>query len=320
MGLRRGDAEAAHQIVSDPDTLLARQAINRIRVVPGNVFAINQFANILVGQARRRIAVSLLPGQHHGQGLMLVCRFQQLQRDWPVRSLVLQLLALPLLAGEAAHVVVETTGRAVVVLQHLEILETAPQQHPVAVHGEVVREVGPPRQVAGDLRTRGDGRNERILPEVPPEQEVGRTMGIAERRGTLAMVQAVAQHVADGREDVIVAFQRKQELFRVEEGAGTVVPVTVVFGDSHLQPLAAEGHLLLLGEGDPVQMRGHDGVRPQLHPAGEALQRQDIGDVSDVLAVPEEDLVVAGDAEMIQSFHGGKVNIFCNFPGVSLGV
>lgn len=251
---------------------------------------------------------------------MLVCRFQQLQRDWPVRSLVLQLLALPLLAGEAAHVVVEAAGRAVVVLQHLEILETAPQQHPVAVHGEVVREVGPPRQVPGDLRARSDGRNERILPEVPPEQEVGRAMGIAERRGALAVMQAVAQHVTDGREDVVVPVQRKQELFRVEERAGPVVPVAVVFRDSHFQPLAAEGHLLLLGEGDSVQVRGHDGVRPQLHPAGEALQRQDIGDVSDVLAVPEEDLVVAGDAEMIQSFHGGKVNIFRNFPGVSLGV
>ena len=109
-------------------------------------------------------------------------------------------------------------------------------------------------------------------------------------------------------------------MLRVEEGAGPVVPVAVVFGDAHLQPLAAEGHLLLLGEGDSVQVRGHDGVRPQLHLAGEALQRQDVGDVPDALAVPEEDLVVAGDAKVIQSFHGGKVNIFRINPGGKHGV
>lgn len=289
-------------------------------MVTGDVFFVNYPADVLVGEPGSGIVVPLLTGEHFGDRLVWGCRLQQVQGDGLVSDGILLLLALPFLAGEATHVVVEATRRAVVVLQHLEVLETAPQQHPVAVHGEVVREVGPPRQVPGDLRARSDGRNERILPEVPPEQEVGRTMGIAERCGALAVMKAVAQHVTDGREDVIVAVQREQEMIRVKEGADPAMPVAVVFGNAHLEPSAAEDHPPLLGEGDPVQVRGHDGIRPQLHLAGEALQRQDVGDVPDVLAVPEEDLVVAGDAEVIQSFHGGKVNIFCNFPGVSSGV
>ena len=289
-------------------------------MVTGDVFFVNYPADVLVGEPGSGIVVPLLTGEHFGDRLVWGCRLQQVQGDGLVSDGILLLLALPFLAGEATQVVVEAAGRAVVVLQHLEVLETAPQQHPVAVHREMVREVGPPGQVVGNLHTRGDGRDKRLLPKVPPEQEVGRAMGIAERCGALAVMKAVAQHVTDGREDVIVAVQREQEMIRVKEGADPAMPVAVVFGNAHLEPSAAEDHPPLLGEGNSVQVRGHDGVRPELHPAGEAFERQNVGDVPNVLVIPEKDLVVAGDAEMVQSFHGGKVNIFCNFPGVSSGV
>ena len=177
-------------------------------MVARDVFFVNHPADVLIGESGCGIAVPFLAGKHFGNWLIRGSRLQQFQGDGLVSDGILLLFALPFFAGQAAHVIVKAAGRTVVVLQHLEILETAPQQHPVAVHGELVREVGSPRQVPGDLRTRSNGRNERILPEFAPEQEVGRAIGVAERCGALAVVEAVAQYVADGREDVVVTIQR----------------------------------------------------------------------------------------------------------------
>lgn len=307
--------QPANQVFPNPSPLLLRQAVDGVRVVAGNVFFVNHPADVLVGKPGSGIVVPFLAGEHFGDRLVRGRRLQQVQGDGLVADGVLLLFALPFLAGQAAHVVVEAAGRTVVVLHHLEVLETVPQQYPVAVHSEMVRELRPSGEVAGDLRAQRDGVVERLLSEVAPEQVVCRAMRVAERRRALAMMQAVAQHVADGREDVVIAVQREQEMFRIEEGPGPMMPVAMEFGNPHLQPLAEEDHPLLLGGGNSMQMRGHDGVRPQLHPAGKALQRQDVCDVPNVLAVPEQDFAVASDAEMIQSFHDGKVNIFRYIPG-----
>ena len=66
-----------------------------------------------------------------------------------------------------------------------------------------------------------------------------------------------------------------------------MVLIPMELGDPHLEPLTTENHLLLFGECYSVQMCGHDGICPEFHSAGVALQRKNIGDVSDVLVVPE---------------------------------
>lgn len=314
--------EAADQVFPDAQPLFLGQAVDGIRVVSRDVFLIDDPAHVLIGEPGGGVVVPLLAGEHPGNRLVRIHRLQQFQRDGLVDNGVLPLFALPFLAGQAAHVVIEAAGRAVVVLHHLEILETAPQQHPVAVHSELVREVGPPGQVAGDLRAGGDGRRERVFPEILPEQMVGRAMGIAERRGALRVVQTVPEHVTERCQDVVVPIQRKQEISCVKERPHAVMPVPMVFGHSHLEPLTKKNHPSLLGKGYAVQVGGHDGVRPQFHPAGIALQRKNVGNVPDVLVVPEEDLVVTGNTEMVQSFHSRfrfdpKIRILCVFQSIA---
>lgn len=269
--------------------------------------------------------VPLFIGEHPGDRLVGSCWFEQFQRDRPVGIRVLPLLALPFFTGQTAHIVVKAAGRPVVVLHHPEIFEAAPHEHSMAVHRKVVREFGAPGKVPGYICSGGDGRDERILPELVPEQVVGRAVGIAERRGALAVMQAVTKHITERRKDVVTAFQREQEATRIEEGPGTVVPVAMVLGVPHLETLAEENYPFLFAEGNAVQVGGHNGIRPDLHLAVEALERENVGNVADVFVVPEEDLVVASDAKVIKSFHsryrfGPKIRIFRNNSGVSQGV
>jgi hypothetical protein len=67
-------------------------------------------------------------------------------------------------------------------------------------------------------------------------------------------------------------------------------------------------------------MCGHDGIHPELHPACDTFECQDVGYVSDILAIPKEDLVVTGDTEMIKPFHTGKLINSRYYAGVKYGV
>ena len=78
-----------------------------------------------------------------------------------------------------------------------------------------------------------------------------------------------------------------------------MVPVPMILGDPHLEPLAALDHPPFLGKCDAMQMRRHDGVSPEFDLTGETLKSQDISYVPDVFIVPEKDFIVAGDAEVI---------------------
>jgi len=81
------------------------------------------------------------------------------------------------------------------------------------------------------------------------------------------------------------------------------VPIPVEFGNSHFESLAEKEDPPFVSECDPVQMGRHDGVAPEFYLAGIRLESKDIGDVSNVLIVPEKDFIVGGDAEMVELFH-----------------
>ena len=223
--------------------------------------------------------------------------------DRLVGDRVLLLFPLPFLAGQSAHIIIEAAGRAEIMLDHCEILETASQEHSGMVHCKMVRKFGTPWKVSCDFCARGDGRYERLFPEVAAEKMVRRTVLIAERSSALPVMQAIPEHVADRSQDVVVAVQRQQKEPGVKKGARAQVPVPVILGDPHLQPAAALDHPLLFGESDPVQMGGHHGIGPQFHLAGETLERKDVGYVPDVLVVTKKHFVVTRNAEMIKSFH-----------------
>ena len=145
-------------------------------------------------------------------------------------------------------------------------------------------------------------------------------MGITEWGSALAVVEAVSQNITDGCQDMIVAIQREQELFRIKERAGGVVAIPVIFGNPHLEPPATENHPVFIGKSDSMQMRGHDGICPEFHSASIALQRQNIGDIPDILVIAEQNFLVAGYTKMIQPFHTGKLINSHNNPGVKSGV
>lgn len=95
------------------------------------------------------------------------------------------------------------------------------------------------------------------------------------------------------------------------------MPVAMIFGDPHLEPLAEWVDLFLPGESNPVQMGGHNGVDPEFYLASIGLEGKEIGNVADVFIVPEQDFVMAGDAKVKELFHSyypfdGKI-INCHF-------
>ena len=183
------------------------------------------------------------------------------------------------------------------------MLKTFPEQHAVPVHGKMVRERGSPGQVPGNIGARSNHGNAGLFPEVLAEQVVGRTMGIGERRGALPVMQAVPQDITERSQNVVIPIEPEQEVSRIEEGTVPEMPGPVILGDPHLEHAAQAYNVLLLGISDTVEVGGHHGIHPKLHLAVERFERQNVGDLSDVFVVPEQDLPVACDTEMVQLFH-----------------
>ena len=143
----------------------------------------------------------------------------------------------------------------------------------------------------------------RNFPQVLAKQMVSRTMRIAERSSTLPVMQTVAKNVTDGCQDMVVAVQGQKENLFVEERTLSVMPVPVILGDPHFHLPAKLGDFDLFGRRNAVDMCGHNGVGPQFDLAGKCLQSKNVGDGTDIFGVPEQDLFVGSDAEMIKPFH-----------------
>ena len=109
---------------------------------------------------------------------------------------------------------------------------------------------------------------------------------------------------------MVVAFQPQEEATRIKQRAVRKVPGPMVFGDPHLEHPAKADDAFFVSTTDTVEMRGHHGIHPELNLAVERLERQDVGDLSDIFVVPEQDFVVAGNAEMVQLFHS-RLSLYC---------
>ena len=272
-------------------------------MIAGDVLLINDSAQILVGAAGRRIVVPFLAGEHSGQGIMLAGRLQKVQGDRFVRSRILLLLPLPFFAGQAAHIIIEAAGRAVIMLHHRKILETLAEQHPIPVHGKIIWEGRASGKMTGDVDARGDRRDTWVFPEVLAEQVVGRTMGIGKRRCALSVVKSIPEDIAECGQDMVVAIQPEKETARIKQGTISMMPGPVVLGNAHLEPAVEADDERLLRMADAVDVGRHHGVNPKFNLTVESFECKDVGDLSDVFVVPEEDFVMAGNAEMVQLLH-----------------
>lgn len=148
-----------------------------------------------------------------------------------------------------------------------------------------------------------NGRLLRLFSEVVTKEMVGRAMRITERCGALSVVQPVTKHVAECRQDMVVAFQPEQEISGIEQPALTMVSVPVILGDTHFEQLAESYDIGILSPADAVDVGGHLGVDPEFDLAAECLQRQDVRDVPEIFVVPEQDFTMARDTEMVKLFH-----------------
>ena len=183
--------KAADQIISYADAPILGQLVDGLFVIPLDILSIDDLTHVLIGKAGRRIVSTFFTRQHAGQRFVGILRLQPVQGDRFVGDRILLLLPLPFFAGQAAHIIIETTGCAVIILHHRKVFETLAKQHTVPVHGKMIREGGAPGKMTGDVGTRGDRGDARVFPKVLAEQVVGRTVGIGEGRRALSVVETV---------------------------------------------------------------------------------------------------------------------------------
>lgn len=86
----------------------------------------------------------------------------------------------------------------------------------------------------------------------------------------------------------------------VKQRTGSQMAIPVVLGDAHLQHAAKADDRIRFAECNAVDVGGHNRVRPKLNLATEGFKRKDVGDVADVFVVPEQDLLVTGDTEVVK--------------------